>query len=82
MESSNVTDNWILSRLGEIVNNINSAMNDYLLYKVKPELLEFVEDLINWYIKFNRNRLRGRFCDNKEQGRALSTLYRVLMMFC
>ncbi|ARF09657.1 isoleucyl-tRNA synthetase [Indivirus ILV1] len=81
LESTNVTDNWILSRLGEIVNNINSVMSEYLLYKVKPELLEFIEDLTNWYIKFNRNRLRGRYCDSQEQGRALSTLYRVLVMF-
>lgn len=82
LESTNVTDNWILSRVGEIVNNINSAMNEYLLYKVKQELLEFIEDLTNWYIKFNRNRLRGRYCDAQEQGRALSTLYRALIMFC
>jgi isoleucyl-tRNA synthetase len=80
-ESDNVTDKWILARLGEILTNINSSMDEYLLYKVKGEILGFVEDLTNWYIKFNRNRLRGRYCNAREQGVALSTLYRVLFEF-
>ena len=81
LESTNVTDNWILSRLGNMVTQINSFMAEYTIYKVKTEILDFIEDLTNWYIKFNRNRLRGRYCDKVEQGKALSTLYRALIMF-
>lgn len=80
-QSTNVTDNWILSRLCNVVSHINSHMDNYLFYKVKPEILDFIEDLTNWYIKFNRNRLRGRKCNAVEQGMALSTLYRVLVLF-
>jgi isoleucyl-tRNA synthetase len=80
-KSINVTDNWILSRVGNLIANIDSAMSSYLIYKVKLEIMDFIEDLVNWYIKFNRNRFRGRYCDGSEQGRALSTLYRVLITF-
>ena len=77
-KSTNVIDNWILSRLGSMINQINLLMNEYTFYKVKPEIMDFIEDLTNWYIKFNRNRLRGRYCDSNEQGQALSTLYQSL----
>jgi isoleucyl-tRNA synthetase len=79
--SNNITDQWILARLRTTLLNIENAMNKYTFCKVKPEILEFIEELINWYIKFNRNRLKGRYCDKKEQGEALSILFRVLMQF-
>lgn len=79
--SNNIMDCWILSRVRTMLVNIEMAMNNYTFYKVKPEIMDFIEDLTNWYIKFNRNRLRGRYCDNIEQSQALSTLYHVMLMF-
>ena len=79
--SDNVMDNWIISRVKTMLTSIEISMNNYTFYKVRPEIMDFIEDLTNWYIKFNRNRLRGRYCDNVEQGQALSTLYYVMMMF-
>ena len=81
LNTSNRTDNWILARIHSLIENIDNAMSNYLFYKVKLEIMDFIEDLVNWYIKFNRNRFRGRYCDVSEQGRALSTLYRVLITF-
>jgi isoleucyl-tRNA synthetase len=81
IDSKNVMDNWILARMKSVLSNIETCMADYEFYKVKGEILDFIEDLTNWYIKFNRNRLRGRYCDVNEQGQALSTLYRVILMF-
>ena len=79
--SKNVMDQWILARLRTTLFNIESTMDKYMFYKVKPEILDFIEELINWYVKFNRNRLKGRYCNKTEQGEALSTLFRVLIMF-
>jgi len=79
--SQNIMDRWILARLRTTLMNIEDHMSKYTFYKVKAEILEFIEELINWYIKFNRNRLKGRFCDKVEQSQALSTLYRVLYQF-
>lgn len=79
--STNIMDKWILARLRTTLANIESHMAKYTFYKVKQVILDFIEELINWYIKFNRNRLKGRFCDKQEQSQALSTLYRVLYNF-
>lgn len=79
--SNNIMDCWILSRVRTMLVNIELHMNNYTFYKVKSEILDFIEDLTNWYIKFNRNRLRGRYCDNIEQNQALSTLFHVMLAF-
>ena len=51
----------------------------YRLYTVVPRLLEVIDNLTNWYIRFNRKRLKGvagfGLEDTKE---ALSTLCQVL----
>lgn len=79
--SNNVMDGWILSRLRSTINNINGHMSSYLVYNVCHEIMTFIEDLTNWYVKFNRNRLRRRFCDLDEQKQALSTLFYTLLSF-
>ena len=33
-------------------------MHEYKLYTVLPALLKFLEDLTNWYIRFNRLRMK------------------------
>lgn len=33
-------------------------MAGYRLYTVLPALLKFLEDLTNWYIRFNRSRMK------------------------
>lgn len=34
-------------------------MESYRLYTVIPRIIDFLENLNNWYIKLNRGRLRG-----------------------
>jgi len=34
-------------------------MENYRLYTVVPELLGFLENLTNWYVRLNRYRLKG-----------------------
>ena len=80
-KSNNIMDKWIISRIKTMMINIESAMDNYMIYKVKPEILDFIEDLTNWYIKFNRNRLRGRYCVPNEQQQALSTLHYIMIIF-
>lgn len=81
-QSNNIMDKWIISRLGTLSGNIITAMDEYRIYKIYPELHDFIEDLTNWYIKFNRGRLKGRFCSQVEEMQALSTLYYTLITFC
>ena len=34
-------------------------MEAYRLYTVVPELLQFLDNLTNWYVRINRQRLKG-----------------------
>jgi isoleucyl-tRNA synthetase len=77
----NTMDKWILSRLKTVINTVKDEMDNYRLFKLMPLIIDYIEDLTNWYIKFNRNRLKGRFCSSFEQETALSVLYNVLYTF-
>ena len=52
--SPNILDRWILSRLNSLIAVTNREMEGYRLYNVVPALLQFIEDLTNTYIRFNR----------------------------
>lgn len=78
-KSTNIMDQWIISRIKTMLVNIKTGMENYMVYKVKSEILDFIEDLTNWYIKFNRNRLKGKYCNEKEQQEALSSLQYVMI---
>ncbi len=56
VNSDNITDQWILSRLQTLKANVAHEMAEYKLYNVVPALFEFIEDLTNWYIRLNRSR--------------------------
>ena len=79
LRSTNVTDHWIISRVGTLVSRVRLALDNFEVYRVTQEILDLIEDLTNWYIKFNRNRVRGRNCSVDEQTIALSTLWHVYL---
>lgn len=51
----NLLDQWVLSRLNGLIVNTHAEMDAYRLYNVVPHLLQFIEDLTNTYIRFNRS---------------------------
>jgi isoleucyl-tRNA synthetase len=56
-------------------------MAAYRLYTVIPRLLSLVDELTNWYIRFNRKRLKGE--NGKEDTvAALNTLFETLFTLC
>ncbi|ODV71112.1 isoleucine--tRNA ligase ILS1 CYBJADRAFT_169660 [Cyberlindnera jadinii NRRL Y-1542] len=57
--SDNVMDKWILASLQSLIKFIHQEMEEYRLYTVVPRLLNFIDELTNWYIRFNRRRLKG-----------------------
>jgi isoleucyl-tRNA synthetase len=69
-------DRWVLSRLMSLVKNVDERMADYHLYEVVPEVVRFIEDLTNWYIRLNRRR----FWEGKNHD-SFATLYFVLVEF-
>ena len=79
-ETNNIADKWILTNVSELVENIKSHMEEYKVDKAISDLLSFVEDLANWYIKLNRDRIRG-LNGNDERNMSLSVLYKVLVTY-
>ncbi|KAG0726115.1 Isoleucine--tRNA ligase, cytoplasmic [Chionoecetes opilio] len=57
--STNVMDRWILSFTQSLLTAVHREMNAYRLYNVTPRLVKFVDNLTNWYVRFNRRRLKG-----------------------
>jgi isoleucyl-tRNA synthetase len=76
-ETTNITDQWLLSRLQSLLTSVASEMAGYRLYNVVPALFEFIEDLTNWYIRLNRGRfwVEGMTADKEA---AYQTLYQTL----
>ncbi|KAJ9132593.1 Isoleucine--tRNA ligase, cytoplasmic [Pleurostoma richardsiae] len=80
-ENTNVMDKWILASVQSLLEFVNEEMNAYRLYTVVPRLLNLIDETTNWYIRFNRRRLKG------ENGvddtlHALNTLFEVLYTLC
>ena len=77
VQSDNILDQWLLSKLQTLVKNVNHEMQNYRLYNVVPELFNFIEDLTNWYIRLNRRRFweEGMSADKTQ---AYSTLFTTL----
>lgn len=79
--SSNVMDRWILARCQSLIRLVRKEMEAYRLYTIIPRLVELVDELTNWYIRFNRKRLKGE--DGKEDTiLALNTLFETLFTLC
>ncbi|KAH7320312.1 tRNA synthetases class I-domain-containing protein [Stachybotrys elegans] len=83
MESSNVNvmDRWILASCQSLLKFVNQEMEGYRLYTVVPRLLELIDNTTNWYIRFNRRRLKG---ENgvEDTLHALNALFEVLFTLC
>jgi len=75
--SDNIVDQWIISRLQSLKENIAREMESYKLYNVVPALFKFIEDLTNWYIRLNRSRFwTEQMTDDKRT--AYATLYQAI----
>jgi isoleucyl-tRNA synthetase len=83
--TTNTTDRWILAYAQDLTAFVHQEMKAYRLYTVVPKTFGFVEQLTNWYIRFNRKRLRGSSGDadaKKEAKMAMWTLGVVLHSQC
>lgn len=81
-ETDNVIDHWIISKIGTLCDKLTNLMDEYTIYKVPRLIFEFIENWVNWYIKFNRDRFKGKYCSKDEQHIALATLTYSLTQFC
>lgn len=77
--SANTMDRWILSFSQSLLEFYKQEMSAYRLYTVVPQLLKFIDNLTNWYVRMNRRRIKGETAGGVEDcRRALNTLFRIL----
>lgn len=75
-----ILDRWIMSRLHSLLDLIATHMHAYKLYNIVPELLLFIDDLTNTYIRLNRSRFWGEEMST-DKSAAYYTLFNVLQQF-
>ncbi len=77
----NDLDRWILSRTYALTYDVDAALSAYHLRDGVSLLLEYVDDLNNWYIR----RSRDRFWKSEKDGDKLAayqTLHEVVVLLC
>jgi isoleucyl-tRNA synthetase len=75
-------DRWIVSSLQSLIKNVNEKMENYYLYEVIPPLMNFVDELTNWYVRSNRKRFwKEKGVDDIDKINAFKTLHEVLIEF-
>ena len=76
--TSNPLDLWIISRLYQLRNEITEGMEEYNLPKALENVLLFVDDLSNWFVRRSRRRF-SKNDDAEDKKQAFATLYYVLV---
>lgn len=80
-EPSNPMDKWIISVAQKMIQEVTAALDDYDLSSAIDPLLDFIDELNNWYIRRSRKRFsRNENCEDQKQ--AFETLYYALRTFC
>ena len=74
---SNILDKWVVSRLNETILRVTDKMKDYQLTDAARILMEFIDDLSNWYIRRSRRRFQ-RVEDKKDYKEASFVLFYIL----
>ncbi len=73
-------DQWILSELNQLIEESTNQLDDYNLTKGTRPMIDFVDNLSNWYIRRSRRRFWKSESD-KDKNEAYQTLYMVLVQF-
>lgn len=76
----NKLDRWILSRLNNLIQEIDAEMQEYQLQRATEPLFGFIDDLTNWYIRRSRRRF-WKSENDTDKDAAYYTLHKVLTEF-
>jgi isoleucyl-tRNA synthetase len=74
-------DQWMLSRLGQLEQTVDAALNAYDATAASRAIIEFIDDdVANWYVRLSRNRFYD--VDGEDNRAAFATLHEVLGSVC
>jgi len=74
-KSENVLDQWIITKLHKLIQEVTFAMDHYDTIKAARPLKQFIDELSTWYVR----RSRDRFRNDMEKKSAISILREVLL---
>jgi len=74
---TNHLDQWIVSRLHQLINDVEKNMDVYDIPNAMKTILPFIEDASNWYVRRSRRRF-WKSGDDTDKDNAYSTLHYVL----
>lgn len=75
---SNPLDQWIVSRLHQLLAHVTKHMNDYNIPEALSDILPFLDDASNWYVRRSRRRF-WKSGDDADKQSAYTTLHYVLV---
>jgi len=78
--TDNPMDLWIMQHIQQTGFDIINYMNKYEIARSTRRLIDMIEDITNWYIKFNRDRLKGK-CGNDEWIKSTSVLTYIIKKY-
>ncbi|MCL4405706.1 MAG: isoleucine--tRNA ligase [Firmicutes bacterium] len=73
-------DQWILSELHQLIRTVTEQMDDFNLTRATRPMMDFVDNLSNWYIRRSRRRF-WKSENDTDKFEAYQTLYTVLVEF-
>lgn len=77
-EFVNPLDIWLVSRVHQVRNQIAEGMEAYNIPAALSSVLEFIDDMSNWFVRRSRRRF-WKSEDDQDKLEAYSTLYYVLI---
>ena len=76
--SLNPLDVWIISRIYQLCDEITEGMEEYNIPKALENVLLFIDDMSNWFVRRSRRRFNKNE-DENDKNQAFATLYFVLV---
>jgi len=77
-EINNPLDQWIISRVHQLINEIEEKMDGYDVAAAAKPILPFLDDASNWYVRRSRRRF-WKSDDDDDKDSAYKTLHYVLV---
>ncbi len=77
--SKHVLDQWIISRLSEVITQTTQAVDGYEIDRGMKPITDFIDDLSTWYLRRSRDRFKSDDQTTKQE--ALHTLKFILKEF-
>ncbi|CAD8078642.1 unnamed protein product [Paramecium sonneborni] len=71
-------DKWIISSSQALIEFVKNEMESYRIHTIIPRLISYLNTMTNWYVRLNRNRIKGNK-GNQEWIVSLNAFFYVLL---